>query len=197
MQPLDPTASSTSTLLGRYSHQLLQLQDRGQAELAGITGIKLQRSDALMRNIVENSFDGILTLGESGEIGIANASALGIFGADAGDFEGSPLQSWVPEFLPEHLTQDGPQSPWHGHRETKGCRRDGSQVPLEISITESWHDESRLYIAIIRDVTERREQKRALEHQALHDSLTGLPNRVLLIDRLNHAKSGCAREVTQ
>jgi diguanylate cyclase (GGDEF)-like protein len=40
---------------------------------------------------------------------------------------------------------------------------------------------------MIEDVTERRGQQTALEHQALHDSLTGLPNRVLLRDRLQQA----------
>ena len=37
------------------------------------------------------------------------------------------------------------------------------------------------------DVTERKRAEAALEHQALHDSLTGLPNRMLLMDRLNQS----------
>lgn len=39
----------------------------------------------------------------------------------------------------------------------------------------------------IADITELKRQKEAIEHQALHDSLTGLPNRVLLLDRIEQA----------
>jgi diguanylate cyclase (GGDEF)-like protein/PAS domain S-box-containing protein len=42
-------------------------------------------------------------------------------------------------------------------------------------------------IGVITDITERKRAEEALEHQALHDTLTELPNRTLLHDRLQHA----------
>ena len=42
-------------------------------------------------------------------------------------------------------------------------------------------------LALARDVTERKELEKHLTHQAFHDSLTGLPNRALFLDRLGHA----------
>ena len=42
-------------------------------------------------------------------------------------------------------------------------------------------------VGTVQDVTERKALERQLRHQALHDPLTGLPNRLLFIDRLEHA----------
>ncbi|MFP3442165.1 GGDEF domain-containing protein, partial [Pantoea sp. SIMBA_133] len=42
------------------------------------------------------------------------------------------------------------------------------------------------YIGIVDDVSQRKVQEEMLAHQATHDALTGLPNRTLLADRLEH-----------
>jgi diguanylate cyclase (GGDEF)-like protein/PAS domain S-box-containing protein len=46
-----------------------------------------------------------------------------------------------------------------------------------------------------RDVTERKRAEIALAHQALHDDITGLPNRVLLLDRMDHARARMGRHL--
>ncbi|CAA9518134.1 MAG: diguanylate cyclase/phosphodiesterase (GGDEF & EAL domains) with PAS/PAC sensor(s) [uncultured Thermomicrobiales bacterium] len=45
----------------------------------------------------------------------------------------------------------------------------------------------------IRDISERKQAQAQLAHQAFHDSLTGLPNRALFMDRLDQAVARCAR----
>ncbi len=80
-------------------------------------------------------------------------------------------------------------------REMLATRKDGSQYTLEMEIMPApGRGASQYWVVILRDVSERRLHVAALEHQALHDSLTGLPNRLLLEDRLEQSIRAAERE---
>lgn len=66
--------------------------------------------------------------------------------------------------------------------------RDGSKRPCAITATreQSQSGKGRIY-GVFRDVTERKQAEAKIEHQAYHDGLTNLPNRSLLLDRLELA----------
>ena len=67
-------------------------------------------------------------------------------------------------------------------------RSSATMLQLEASVTSLLHDPSvEGVIVTLRDVTERRRSERTLAHHALHDPLTDLPNRTLLLDRLRQA----------
>ncbi|TLY50564.1 MAG: EAL domain-containing protein [Gammaproteobacteria bacterium] len=79
------------------------------------------------------------------------------------------------------------KQPFQG--EVTALRPDESVYALEIHAmpVPSGTGEPDHWIAILRDVSDRKAHLEALKHQALHDALTGLPNRVLLHDRIEQS----------
>lgn len=77
--------------------------------------------------------------------------------------------------------------------ETEAVDRDGVVRPLEAHVCPVSLGGDRLVVDVARDITERREAERAIRRLAYTDSLTGLPNRVLLYDRAKLALARAAR----
>lgn len=76
---------------------------------------------------------------------------------------------------------------WHG--EIWYRRKDGAAFPamMTISAVKDDQDRTQQYVALISDISAIKAHEKRLEHIAHYDSLTGLPNRVLLADRLHQA----------
>jgi diguanylate cyclase (GGDEF)-like protein/PAS domain S-box-containing protein len=73
--------------------------------------------------------------------------------------------------------------------------RDGTQ--LDVALTASPVVREGVVtgaVVVLRDVRERKALERCLVHQAFHDSLTGLPNRALFLDRLEHSRARSLRD---
>lgn len=64
--------------------------------------------------------------------------------------------------------------------------KDGTLYPVEVRLMLSEESNPPVFVAIIMDISERKRYMEELEHKALYDSLTDLPNRLLLQDRLKH-----------
>jgi diguanylate cyclase (GGDEF)-like protein/PAS domain S-box-containing protein len=78
-------------------------------------------------------------------------------------------------------------------------RKDGSWLWGHVSVARVADDlgRARYVIDQVQDISDRKQAQKALEHQALHDALTGLPNRVLARDRLDQAILLARRQQTR
>ena len=66
-------------------------------------------------------------------------------------------------------------------------RRNGEIFPVEVLLTAIPYGDSQLLHVVWRDITDRRSAESEIRYQAYYDSLTGLPNRKLLLDRLDQS----------
>jgi diguanylate cyclase (GGDEF)-like protein/PAS domain S-box-containing protein len=96
--------------------------------------------------------------------------------------------------LRDHL--DGHQH-WEG--ELWGMRRDGTTIPIRAALSPITDENGAVtsYMVMLTDISERRRAVEQARHQAEHDPLTGLPNRILFMDRLEQALATMARKQRQ
>ncbi len=82
---------------------------------------------------------------------------------------------------------------WSG--EIFNTKKDKKVIPLRSTITaiKDANGDVTHYLGQYIDISEQKDKVKALEYQATHDNLTGLPNRLLLLDRLEHTLSKIAR----
>jgi len=71
--------------------------------------------------------------------------------------------------------------------ESEHKRKDGSLYPVEVRLQFSSIETPPVFVAVISDITERRQAQERLNYLAFNDTLTGLPNRLLLLDRILQA----------
>ena len=151
----------------------------------------LVSNETRIRAVTENAFDAIITTDEHGVIDTVNHAVEKMFGYEPNELIGQNVAILMPEpygdehdrYISRYLST-GKGRLINNRTELVGQRKDGSNFPLELALSEMHIGERRYFVAIGRDITENKRQTEALQHQALHDSLTELPNRSLLSDRI-------------
>ena len=157
--------------------------------------IEKEQAAAQHRAVVENAAEGIYTVTLDGTIRSFNAAAEAMFGWTAAGIIGMPVTTLTPPELHEPLAaflasyeSVGPDVVQRRDIEIGGVRRDGSQFPMLASTSAIIVDGSAPVISCIaRDLSEQKRAEAQLAHQALHDALTGLPNRVMFTDHVDQA----------
>jgi diguanylate cyclase (GGDEF)-like protein/PAS domain S-box-containing protein len=145
-----------------------------------------------LASIVQSSSDAIYSVAPDWTVTSWNAGAEQLLGRPATEMLGRPITSVWPA---EQLEVDRPmfERAFDGEViidfETVRLHRDGTPVAVALTWSPIKDDGGRVIgvSVIARDITQRKQLHEQLIHQALHDPLTSLANRVLFGDRLQHA----------
>ena len=120
-------------------------------------------SEAYFRNLLESAPDAMIIIDENGKIAIANAQAVTMFGYAREEMLGQTIEMLLPERIRkrhgshrQEFAADPKLRPMGEGLELVARRRDGSEFPVEISLSPVQTDGRRFVSSVIRDVTERK-----------------------------------------
>lgn len=143
-----------------------------------VTLIKVMRDARLMearfRDLLESTPDGIVMANPTGHIVIANSQAEILFGYSTGELLGKSVDQLLPEryrkahvgHRSNYLFQPRKRAMGSG-LDLAGRRKDGTEFPIEISLSPLHTDESAFVMSAIRDISERKNFEKALQEKNL------------------------------
>lgn len=124
--------------------------------------LRLTRELAFAESLLELAPDAMVIVTEDGTIQLVNAALEGLFGYTREELLGQPVELLIPiryqERHPDHRGRFFAQArsrPMGAGLQLAGLRKDGVEVPVEISLSPLQTEDGLLAMAAIRDVTER------------------------------------------
>ena len=184
-----------TTLDAQISSQTLRFADRDAVLIVAedvTERRRAERTQSQLAAIVESAQDAILSIDNDGAVATWNAGAERLYGYPASEARGRSLPSLLD---PEHAEQlVGLLGQVAAGEASVGGElsyedRDGAARQLAVSCWPIRRGDGTLegVSVVARDISDRKALEVQLAHQALHDPLTGLPNRVLFLERLGQA----------
>jgi diguanylate cyclase (GGDEF)-like protein/PAS domain S-box-containing protein len=181
------------------ARQTLLLVDRGRVlrRERDLTD-ELTVAEAQYRSVVER-VPGVVYVAEAGQHGrwhFVSPKIEDLLGYTAAEWMADPTL-WINRMHPADRdrmilaeTEDAERTDEKGRWEYRLIARDGRVVWViddEAVVSRDADGRPAMVQGILVDISDRKDLEDQLRHQALHDPLTGLPNRVLFVDRLSHA----------
>lgn len=143
----------------------------------------MKPSEELFKALLETAPDGMIIVDQQGKIMLANAQTEKLFGYAKSELIGQPIEMLIPQRF--HGAHSGHRADY-GHNpkarfmgsgmELLGKKKDGTEVPVEISLGPLKTEEGLLVSAAVRDITERKRTEEALRqsYQKLEQTNTQL-----------------------
>lgn len=180
--------------LQRLQHQnqqwvllsLINIQNRKHQEAQWLA------SNERLHRVLQTTSEGYVQFAvNTGLIEEVNPALCQMLGLQRADMLGRPLKHWV---APEQQALEAEQAQLMRttrHREYEITMLGAQQQKISVLVSAStlFDDEGRAQsaFALLRDITERKVNEERILYLALYDTLTALPNRILLQERLEHA----------
>jgi len=130
---------------------------------------------ALLKAIIENAIDGIITIDERGNIETINPSACKLFQYEPGEVVGKNISILMPQpYKQEHDHYiDRYQTTGKAHiigigREVTGLRKDGTQFPFRLGVSNVNFSGRKIYAGFIHDLSREKEAEEKLKEYAAH-----------------------------
>lgn len=183
-------------------HLMREINERKQAENALIISHKaLEVGLARIRALMDSALDAIISMDHDGKVVDWNPQAEVIFGYSEDQAIGRDVAELIvpPIHREAHrqgmakFIQSGIASSPRKRMELVAMRSDKTEFPVELTISALMQNEKYVFSAYVRDITDRKKHEEALYDLAFYDSLTRLPNRRLMLDRLKQTQLSSAR----
>ncbi len=155
----------------------------------------------LFASVFTHAHEGIMITDAQGLIVEVNDAFAAITGYSRDESVGREpylhrTESQAPDFLASLRQKLKTQGSWSGEIWNRHKNGQLYAALLTASAVRNASGETENHVCMLTDITHLKEQQQRLEHAAQHDPLTGLPNRMLLGDRLQQAMVRCQRQGT-
>ncbi|ARU54967.1 Cache and PAS/PAC sensor-containing signal transduction diguanylate cyclase/phosphodiesterase [Oleiphilus messinensis] len=208
IKPLTRMSASLRTLDAQSSPRHLVLLDDQRADELGQVAYyfnkrtkALQTSEIRFRSVSQTAQDAIVITDDQGLVLDWNHSAEEMFDYNAQEIIHHPIALILPSIddgqlkvVMGQLNDSVEQQESDTMLEALARRKTGNEIPVEVALSSWLEGNDRFFAFFIRDITDRIRAQKQMQYLAMHDTLTGLPNRVLFNDRLCRALERARRQ---
>ncbi|PGT82346.1 EAL domain-containing protein [Bacillus sp. AFS040349] len=187
---VEATASVLSHIIYMEKQELIikkrtcELTEKN-TELEDVVG-ELQRLSREKELILNSAGDGIVGVNIEGNISFCNPASETILGYSEKELIGKPYKIFFHKSDQTLHKQGNKGNGVTTYTDAVFIRKDGSNCPVEYSSTPIKEEKKLVgYVVTFKDITYRKQMEEKINYHAYYDSLTNLPNRLLLKDRLD------------